>query len=186
MKKMFASIASVLMCAAMFATAAFADSAPATVDYSDIAIGCVQTTDENGNKQEEYFTLADAEYFNAAGQPVSPDEALIVEELPCTRTSDTHNANVDLKSGYMMRYGDYYCVQSNSVTLSCTLGAKAKVAFGYSYTSNPSQGAETYTANSDKTNHSATFSVPSTQYYKFYVTNISAGTVRLKTFTISY
>ena len=64
MKKMFASIASVLMCAAMFATAAFADSAPATVDYSDIAIGCVQTTDENGNKQEEYFTLADAEYFS--------------------------------------------------------------------------------------------------------------------------
>lgn len=186
MKKTIIGVVSTLMCAALFATAAFADSNPAKVDYGSIAIGCVQTTDENGNNQEEYFTLADAEYFDAEGNEVTPDEALIVEEQPATRTSDTHNANVDLKSGYMMRYGDYYCVQSNPVTLSCSLGSKAKVAFGYCYASNTSQGAETYTGNTDKTSHSGTFNVPSTSYYKFYVTNISAGTVRLKTFTIAY
>lgn len=185
MKKAISLLLSVITIFAL-AVPAFAASETGEIDYNAIVIGTASTTDENGNEVIKEITLADCEYFDAEGNQADISDAIRIESV-VTRSSVTHSPNVVLQSGYMMRYGDYYCTTSNDVTLSCTLGSSAKVAFGYSYTSNPTSGATTYTATSDSKTHSKTFSVPSNNtYYKFYVTNISPGDVTLKTFTISY
>ena len=150
------------------------------------SFSCIaSTTDATpGNKISRDLTLADCAFFGADSNPVDVADAIILGST--IRFSVTHYPSVSLKSGYMVRYGDYYCSKSNPVTPAYTLGSSSKVALGYSYTSNPTSGAETYTATAGSTAHAAAFYVPSSTYYMFYCTNISPAAVTLKTFTISY
>lgn len=184
MKKIISLIVSLALCFASFSCFASAADVASGYEYDNIVVGTVTTTDEDGNEVSRDLTLADCAFFDADGNQVDVADAIIFEGT--ARSSVTHSPYVSLKSGYMMRYGDYYCVPANAVTLSCTLGSSAKVAFGYSYTSEPTSGAETYTATADSTAHAAAFFVPSSRYYMFYCTNISPAAVTLKTFTISY
>lgn len=184
MKKIISLIVSLALCIASFSCIASAADATPSNEYDSIVVGTITTTDEDGNEVSRDLTLADCAFFDVDGHPVDVADAIIIGNA--TRSSVTHYPSVSLKSGYMMRYGDYYCVTANPVTLACTLGSAAKVAFGYSYTSNPTSGAETYTATADSTAHAAAFYVPSSTYYMFYCTNISPAAVTLKTFTISY
>lgn len=181
MKKVLSTILALTFIFALTSSALAANEE--TNIYEQIEICTVITTDDEGNVITQTKTLADCDYFDANGNQVDVSEAIT---LIYPRSSVTHKPNVSLNSGYMVRYGDYYCTTGNPVSLSCTLGSAAKVAFGYSYTSNPSTGAEMYAATTDSKDHSTSFSVPSNTYYMFYCTNISPGAVTLKTFTISY
>jgi hypothetical protein len=152
--------------------------------YSSIYIVEVITKDENGNEVSIPVSLRDCKYFDAYGNAVDVSEAITL--TPATRTSDVQRPNVTLNSGYMFYHGDYWCTPSNDVTLSCTLGTSAKVAFGWFYTSNTAVGAEVYTATTDKKNHTSDPFTLQNNWYVFYCTNISPVAIVLKTFTISY
>ena len=184
MKKKIFAMLTVCALAVCGCVSAFAAEPATDADYKGISIGTAVTTDENGKEVSSELTLENFEYFDKDGNPVDVSEA--IEVSPVLYDSVTHTPNVELKSGYMMRYGDYYCVTSNAVTLSCKLNKSAKVAFGYSYTSDPNHGGEVYAASSDSKTHSKVFSVPSNRQYKFYCTNISPSNITLKEFKISY
>lgn len=184
MNKKILAMLMVCVLAVCGCVSAFAAESVIDADYKEISIGTAVTTDENGEEISSDLTLANFEYFDMDGNPVDISEA--IEVSPALYDAVTHKPNVELKSGYMMRYGDYYCVASNAVTLSCKLNKSAKVAFGYSYTSDPNHGGEVYAASSDSKSHSKVFNVPSTRQYKFYCTNISPSNITLKEFKISY
>ncbi len=174
----FAILMSALMCPAIAVNEEKDDI------YSSIYIVEVITKDENGNKVSIPISLRDCEYFDANGNAVDVSEAITL--TPATRASDNLSPNVTLNSGYMFYHGDYWCTSSNDVTLSCTLGTSAKVAFGWFYTSNHAVGAEVYAATTDKKKHTSDPFTLQNDWYVFYCTNISPVAIVLKTFTISY
>lgn len=184
MKKLITVIILLSLLMTVFMGSAFAMSEESEDVYSDIYIATVTTSDEMGNKISIPVSLRDCEYFDANGNAVDVSEA--IDLILTSRLTDVHNPHVSLNSGYMMRYGDYYCTTPNQVTLSCLLLSSAKVAMGYSFTANPNSGEEKYTATTDKTMHSVSFYVPVNSSYKFYCTNISPVSIILEFFTINY
>lgn len=76
----------------------------------------------------------------------------------------------------------FYVLGGTTVSFTVKLSSSGSVQMGYINNS----GTKTRTYSGSGTSHSTSFTVPSTGYYRFYVTNQSSGTLQITGGTISF
>lgn len=76
----------------------------------------------------------------------------------------------------------FYALGGTTVNFTVKLSASGSVQMGYINNS----GTKTRTYSGTGSTHSTSFTIPATGYYRFYITNKSAGTLQITGGTISF